>query len=45
MSSRIKPSLSETLRYPAESRRLLLQGFTDAVDRIAANNQRTGIEL
>lgn len=45
MSSRIKPSLHEVLNYPDESRRMLLQGFADAVDRIAANNRRTDIEL
>lgn len=45
MSSRIKPSLHEVLNYPEESRRMLMQGFSDAVDRIAANNRRTDIEL
>lgn len=45
MSSRIKPSLHEVLNYPEESRRMLMQGFADAVDRIAANNRRTDIEL
>lgn len=45
MPSRIKPSLHEVLHYPEESRRMLMQGFADAVDRIAANNRRTDIEL
>lgn len=43
--SSIKPSLHEVLHYPEESRRMLMQGFADAVDRIAANNGRTDIEL
>lgn len=43
--SSIKPSLREVLHYPEESRRMLMQGFADAVDRIAANNGRTDIEL
>lgn len=43
--SSIKPSLSEVLHYPAESRQQLMMGFADAVDRIAANNQRTDIEI
>lgn len=41
----IKPSLSEVLHYPAESRKQLMLGFADAVDRIASNNQRTDIEI
>lgn len=45
MSSRIEPSLHEVLHYPEESRRMLMQGFADKVDRIAANNRRTDIEL
>ncbi len=45
MSSRIEPSLHEVLLYPEESRRMLMQGFADAVDRIAANNRCTDIEL
>ncbi len=43
--SSIRPSLSETLRYPEQSRRLLMAGFADAVDRVAANNRRADIEL
>lgn len=43
--SSIKPPLHEVLHYPEESRRMLMQGFADAVDRIAANNGRTDIEL
>ena len=43
--SSIKPSLHEVLHYPEESRRMLMQGFADEVDRIAANNRRTDIEL
>ena len=43
--SSIEPSLHEVLHYPEESRRMLMQGFADAVDRIAANNGRTDIEL
>lgn len=43
--SSIKPSLSEVLHYPAESRQQLMLGFADAVDRIASNNQRTDIEI
>lgn len=43
--SSIRPSLSETLRYPDQSRRLLTEGFADEVDRIAANNRRTDVEL
>lgn len=43
--SSIKPSLHEVLHYPEESRRMLMQGFADAVDRITANNGRTDIEL
>ena len=38
--SSIKPPLHEVLHYPEESRRMLMQGFADAVDRIAANNGR-----
>lgn len=45
MSSRIEPSLHEVLNYPEESRRMLMQGFADKVDRIASNNGRTDIEL
>ena len=45
MSSRIEPSLHEVLNYPDESRRMLMQGFADKVDRIASNNRRTDIEL
>lgn len=45
MSSRIEPPLHEVLNYPEESRRMLMQGFADAVDRIASNNRRTDIEL
>lgn len=40
MSSRIEPSLHEVLNYPDESRRMLMQGFADKVDRIASNNRR-----
>lgn len=43
--SSIKPSLHEVLSYSEESRRMLMQGFADAVDRVAANNRRTDIEL
>lgn len=43
--SSIKPSLHEVLHYPEQSRRMLMQGFADEVDRIAANNRRTDIEL
>jgi hypothetical protein len=43
--SSIKPSLHEVLHYPKESRRMLMQGFADAVDRIAASNGRAGVEL
>lgn len=42
--SSIKPSLHEVLSYSEESRRIM-QGFADAVDRVAANNRRTDIEL
>ena len=35
----------EVLNYPDESRRMLMQGFADKVDRIASNNRRTDIEL
>lgn len=45
MSSRIEPSLHEVLNYPDESRRMLMQGFADKVDRIASNNRRNDIEL
>lgn len=43
--SSIKPSLHEVLSYSPTSRRMLMQGFADAVDRVAANNRRTDIEL
>ncbi len=42
--SSINPSLHEVLSYSEESRRIM-QGFADAVDRVAANHRRTDIEL
>ena len=42
MSSRIKPSLHEVLHYPEESRRMLMQGFADAVDRFL-ERESTGV--